>query len=264
MEKKEKDIKTQQNQEEIDILWRVLFWLGAAVLLEAFVLSVNRFFFGFKITEIWMLEPLMSLLNALQYIGLILAVAFAAWAFVAKKKNPRKGHFRFITAGFFAILSLCCILFFRIGEPCITFLLIAIPAMGGLALVYYLYQREFFVLALMSGAGIMGLWLIRANNPRYEVLVYTYLALAVCLIAALAFGAYYLQKHSGMLVIGGNSLEIFNKQSTNYKTIFITAALVLASLLLGLLASVAIAYYAIIALIVWLFVMAVYFTSKLM
>ena len=264
MGKKEKDIKAQQDQEEIDILWRVLFWLGAAVLLEAFVLVVNRFFFGFKTTEIWMLETLMSVLGSLQYIGFILAAAFAVWGLFAKRKNQRKGNFRLITAGFFAMLSVCCILFFRIGEPCITFLLIAIPAIGGLALVYYLYQREFFALSLMSGAGIMGLWLIRANNPRYTTLVYTYLALAICLIVALAAAAYYLQKHSGTLVVGEKSLEIFNKQSTNYNTIFITAALVLASFLLGLLAGVAIAYYAIIALIVWLFVMAVYFTSKLM
>ena len=264
MGKKEKEIKAQQEQQEIDILWRVLFWLGAGVLLETFVLFANRFFFSYSTSEIGMLKTVASILSALQYIGLILAAVFAAWAFFARRKNQKKGSFRFITAGFFAMLSVCCILFFRIGDASVTFLLVAIPAMAGLALVYYLYQREFFALAVISGAGILGLWLIRSSNPRYATMLYTYLALAVCLIAALTIGAYFLQKRDGTLVIGERTLQIFNKQSANYNMIFITAALVLVSFALGMIAGIAVAYYAILALVVWLFVMAVYFTSKLM
>lgn len=263
MIKSEKDLRALRDQQESEILRRVLFWLGAAVLLETFVLLGNRFYFHYLIAEIGFAEKLKYVFGALQYIGVILAVACVVWAIVARKRDTGRGVFRIILSALFASIAVCSFLFLHVGNGSVSLLLVGIPAVAGLIMIYYLYQREFFLIALMSGVGIFGLWMFRAGSSRFTLVFYAYTAIALCFFLLVTVLSIQIQKHAGNLKLRGELYPIF-KQEANYSLIWVTCGLVAVSLLLGLTLGAMVAYYALLTLVVWIFVVAVYFTSRLM
>jgi len=263
MVKSERDLRTLRDQQESEVLRRVLFWLGAAVLLEAFVLLGNRFYFHYLISELGFAKILMRLFGALQYVGVILAVACFVWAIMAKKKDNQRGFCRLIMTAFFVSIAACSFLFLQVGSGSVTLLLVGIPAVAGLIMIYYLYQREFFLVALMSGIGIFGLWMFRAGSSRYTTVFYVLTAIALCFLLFVAVLSVHMQKHAGNIKWKGELFPIL-KQDANYHLIWVTCALVALSLLLGLLLGATLAYYALLTLVIWIFIVAVYFTSRLM
>ena len=142
----------------------------------------------------------------------------------------------------------------------IQFLYIAVPAVAVLALIYYLYQHEFFLIAVLSALGILAVHLV----PRADLsalIAYGYaVALAVILAAALLFSR-KLQTSGGILKLGGKELRLFPKNA-NYAMLYVTcivvAAVLVAALLLG---SLPVLYGVMVA---WLLIMAVYYTVRLM
>ena len=72
-----------------------------------------------------------------------------------------------------------------------------VPAWAALALVYYLYQREFFLSALVSGVGVLGLWFVRHAGASS---FYTIGAVAVILVLAVMM--LWLKGHGGSLFSG--------------------------------------------------------------
>ncbi len=263
MNKDEKDLRASRDREEAEVLRRVLFWLGAAVLLETLVLLGNRFYFNYLMSEFSLVEKLNGAMKVLQFAGFAVALVFVIWALMGRRTNQHAGIARIISATFFAAISVCAILFLHVGSSSVSVLLVAIPSLGGLIMIYYLYQREFFLLATASGLGILGLWIFRTGHVNYTVFYYVYAAVLLCLLAGLSAFAVNLQKKDGVMEWHGKSIALL-KPGAHYKTIWITAGVVAAFLVLAPLLGVTFAYYAFLALIVWIFVMAVYFTSRLM
>lgn len=259
MSKDERDLKALRDQQELEILRRVLFWLGAAVLLEALVLLANRFTFH----QINTMLTMVQILEVLQYVGILLGLGFLAWAIAGRKKNPNRGVGRIISAAFFASISVCAFLFLHLGMSCVSILLVGIPAMAGLIMIYYLYQREFFVLAAISGLGMLGLWVFRSTSATYVMFYYVYSIVVLCLTVAVFVLSRRVQKEDGVLIWGKHKLEIVQPDAS-YKTVWTSCALVMAFLLASPFLGTVFAYYAFLALVVWIFVMAVYFTSRLM
>jgi len=263
MRNTEKELHMVREQQELEILRRVLFWLGAAVLLETLVLLGNRFYFHYLTTEIYLAEKLMHVLEVLQYVGLVVALAFLVWAFLGRKKDERAGICRIISAACFAAVSVCAFLFLQVGSSCVSVLLVGIPAMACLIMIYYLYQREFFVSATLSGLAILGLWIFRSASVRYTTFYYIYMVVVICLAALVLALSLRLKKEEGVFQWGEHKIALL-KPNTSYKPVWATCALVVAVLALTPLLGAAFAYYAFLALIVWIFVMAVFFTSRLM
>ncbi len=264
MKKIEKELRALRDQQESEILRRVLFWLGAAVVLEALVLLVNRFFFHYRASEIGTMYGLFNVLNVMQFLGFILAGASIIWAVIAMRKDPKRGVFRMILGAVFAAISVIAILFLHVGAASVSVLLVAIPSFGGLIMVYYLYQREFFLVAFLSGVGILGLWISKLAAGQHQTLLYTYLALGLIFTLLSAGLMFPLKKNDGTVKLGGQLMMIFMPDAS-YKAVWVTCGLVALALVLPLIAGAAvIAHYAILAIVVWLFVMAVYFTSRLM
>lgn len=263
MNKSEKELRTLRDQQEFEILRRVLFWLGAAVLLETLVLLGNRFYFHLLTTELYLLEKMMHVMEALQYVGLVVALGFLVWAFLARKKDERSGICRIISAACFAAVSVCAFLFLQIGSSSVPVLLVAIPAMAGLIMIYYLYQREFFVSATISGLAILGLWIFRAASARYLTFYYGYMVVVICLAVLVLAFSLRIKKEDGVFRWGEYKLALF-KSNASYKVLFATSALVVLFLALAPLIGSAFAYYAFLGLMIWIFVLAVYFTARLM
>lgn len=265
MNKREKELQALRDQQESEILRRVLFWLGAAVLLEALVLLGNRFYFHYLTTEIGLAGKLMYVLNALQYVGVILAIACVVWAVYARKTDEKRGIFRIVLATLLASIAVSSFLFLHIGSASIPVLLVGIPSLAGLIMIYYLYQHEFFIIAMMSGVGIFGLWVYRASigHSRYTTMYYAYAGIVLCFLILISAFAFQLKKQKGLFQWKERKIALFS-EGTNYSIIFATCALVAACLLLAFAFGAAFAYYALLVLVIWIFVLAVYFTSRLM
>lgn len=265
MSKDEKELKALRDQQELEILRRVLFWLGAAVLLEALVLLANRFYFHALTSkvELSVQAALYELFGVLQFAGVVVGLGFFVWAVLGRKQNPRSGICRFICAAFFVSISVCAFLFLHVGNGCVSILLAGIPAMAGLIMIYYLYQREFFVLATVSGLGMLGLWIFRTASARYLTFYYIYTIVVALLVAAVVILSRKVQKEKGYFTWGNHKFEIV-KPDANYKTVWFSCAFAVACLALAPILGSVFAYYAFIAMVVWIFIMAVYFTSRLM
>ena len=84
--------------------------------------------------------------------------------------------------------------------------------------------------------------------------------------ALLPGGLGHLLIHLGplfVLTLGGRKFQLFPR-NTSYGMIYLTCAVIAAAVAAALLLGTAAAYYLIFALVAWLFIMAVYYTVKLM
>lgn len=262
MNKAEKELRALRQEEEVQVYKRLLSWIGAAALLEAFVLFGNRYYFHFLTTEIGFLKSLIKVFGALQYVGIVLGIACLAWA-VSENKKDGKRFFPKILAYIFFVTALICTLFLHAGSISVPLLLAGIPTIATLTIVYYIYQKEFFIVVCITTIGILGFWLLRALGVHRVHYFYAYLLLAYCVIAAAVYFSLNLKKNAGNYVWKEKIVSVL-KSDANYNSIWVTCAAVAFLLPLSLFLGATFAYYALLCFMVWIFVMAVYFTSRLM
>lgn len=138
--------------------------------------------------------------------------------------------------------------------------LVVVPALGVLMMVYYLYQREFFASVLVGALGLLGLWMFRSfgtGTMYYGCLILPW---------SWRWSAWSWPgrpRPRTALSPWVREYQLFQPETAYlafFLTVVITAVLLLAPLALG----TAMAYYGIWAMAAWLFILAVYFTSKLM
>ena len=158
------------------------------------------------------------------------------------------------------MLSLCSHVTLAFREPGVQMLFLLVPVLAGLALVYYLYQREFFPAALSSGLSILGLWFIRyrsgALGPE-SILVLIALAALLGLLLLL-------QQREGTLPLGKGREVRMLPRNAGYWPALGSCAAGLAAMAAAVMLGGGVAYYLIFAMIVWLFGLLVYYTVKLM
>ena len=128
-----------------------------------------------------------------------------------------------------------------------------------LALIYYLYQREFFFAAVISALGLLGVKVV-PYHFGFPAIAYGYaVVLGVALVGAVVVFR-VMQAAGGKLRLKGNWVEVLPK-SANYALLYVTcgvvAAVVIAALLLG---GLAVLYGVLVA---WLLILAVYYTCLL-
>lgn len=254
-----------RNKQEDIALTRALIWFGAAMVLEFLLLLVNKYYINFTAdsASISLAMALSSVIKVTTVLGLLGA---AVCGFFGWKHIEDKGVFPFLwlvltaTALAVGISSGLIVLFYRAA---VELLYILVPAMAVLALVYYLYQREFFFSACASGVGLLGLWLVRKNSGAHNLVVILYTALGVVSLLAILLLVLNLKKNQGILTIKGNQLPILSKQC-NYLPVFLSCAISLLALTAGLLLGSAAAFYLLFVLLAWLFVLLVYYTVKMM
>ncbi|MEG2000150.1 MAG: hypothetical protein RR053_01980 [Evtepia sp.] len=255
--------QTSREQQDIEVLKRVLLWLGAAVILETIVLLVNRFYFHLRTNEMGALPTIDTILRVIPYVAVILCLALFLWAVIAKRKNPHCGISRLIGSALCAAIAVSTFLFRYVGPATVQILQVLVPALAVLMLVYYLYQHEFFAISFLSGMAILGLWIFRSGSAKYQPFFYAYLAATLVIVLAVLVFSLVLKKNHGILHFRGKEIAVFGSKA-NYSVLFLTCALTAAVSLAVLAFGTTFAYYAIFAIVVWLFVMAVYFTVRLM
>ena len=158
------------------------------------------------------------------------------------------------------ILAACAVVVRIFDVSGVKFLYIAVPVVAVLALIYYLYQREFFVSAVFCALGLLGIKLL----PRVRgasLVGYAYaVALAVLLVAAVVLFR-MMQKSQGKLTVKGAPVQVFPK-GANYALLYVTCALVAVVAIAAVMMGALTLLYGV--LVAWLLILAVYYTVRLM
>lgn len=255
--------RAAQGQKEDLMLNRILICFGTAVVVELILLLLNRYYVtprpGKEIEFQGALLAAFPTIIAVSAVGL---VASLIWLFLWHRAG--KGRmFPTIFSGVFCctlVISMVTYRFFATGVQALCGL---VPAVAVLMLIYFLYQHEFFTVTLLSGLGILGLWMFRRANGGHQTVVYGYAVLVAVLLVAAALLCRSAQKNEGVLRSGGKELRLFHKNAS-YGMVYLTCGIVAVALAAGFILGTAAAYYLIFVLVAWLFAMAVYYTVKLM
>jgi len=254
----------RKKQEDI-ALTRALIWFGAAMVLEFLLLLVNKYYVNFTAdsASITLALALGTVIKVTAAAGLVGAVLSGLWC---SKRTKADGTLFFVgmvlTAALLAV-GISSVLIVMFHRSAVQMLYLLVPAGAVLALVYYLYQKEFFFSACGVGVGMLGLWLVRKNIGVHDLLVTLYMVAGAVLLLAILLLTLKLKKDQGMLVVGEKRYEILPKQS-NFMLILLSCAVSLLALLAGLLLGSTVAFYLLFVLLGWLFVLLVYYTVKMM
>lgn len=258
----DKQQQAVRNQKEDAALNRILIWFGGAVVVEFLLLILNRYYINYLAGGISIAAAIHKALPIAIPALILLAAACALWLRAALKQGKR-GLIPGLLTGIFSALAVGSIMAFQFQGPGVQLMCTLVPAVAVLALIYYLYQREFFAITLLSALGIIGLWVIRRAEGRHPVIVYSYLAVvAVALVAALLLMR-RIQKADGLLILGRRKIRVLG-HGVNYALFYASCLVVAVALIASFALGLAAAYYLMFALVAWLFVLAVYFTVKLM
>lgn len=252
--------RTAKKQREDQALNRVLWWFGGAVVLEFFLLLLNRFYLvANNGGDVELSRGIYQFLRVFTWVCLAAAVVLGVWRFLRK----RQGGKTLVLTGCCAAAGILFVCAFVAGfwgnYGGIRFLYVCVPVAAVLVLIYYLYQREFFLVALQGGLALFALWFYYNFFGRSNGLVYAVLAAVLALTAGAVALFVVLQRGKGAL----GKVRLFSRK-TNYVPLYIAAGITVLAMLAALIFGPTAAYVAIFGVVAWLFGVAIYYTVRLM
>ena len=254
MNKKEKEVRRQQEDKALN---RALWWAGGAIVLEFLLLMLKRYYIDFRVsdTAISLALGLDKLLRVLRLAAPVAGLLALVWLFLCYKKK-QSVQLPGVAALVCVILGVCAHVAVAFREQGLQMLFLMVPVLAGVALVYYLYQKELFLCVLSGGLAVLGMWFVRYRGGFGLELALVLVGIALVLALTLL-----VKKQGGRLP--GSEVE-FLPEDTNYKLVLGTILASLLAVVLSVLMGGTIAYYLIFAMVALLFVLLVYYTVKLM
>ncbi len=253
-----KERKADKRRQEDRTLNRVLGWFGGAVVLEFLLLLLNRFYVHFDTSGVELAYGLAKLLEVLIWVGLAAAVASGVWLGLRRSRGKSlAGPAACLAAS--GVVTVCAFVARTWKDVGVQFLYVTVPVSAVLALVYWLYQREFFLIALQGGMALLGMWAYIKLFAARPGLVYGIFALALALAVGMAVLTWRLQRADGRL--GGR--QVLDK-GAGYPLLYASSAMTAAALVVALVLGRTAAFVALFAVVAWLFAAAVYYTVKMM
>lgn len=262
---KEKEKLKKQSHEESDFITnKVLTVFGGGILL-IFIASmmssgvnyVQYMAFTYKFIDVMLIVgPILVVL------GLVLSI----WQTMHSKYNVKTLFNGTGLAIFFALFTFCAYLIIAFGsERAVRAAYVTIPVFALLYLIFSVYPRDLFMCALTFSATAAFSGLIAksagSNAMGNFVAVFFAAGLVVCALTALWFAI--TRKNGGILKVGKLGIRFFEKGARG-AVIYGVCAFCAAALVIAFLATAPMAYYAMFAAIAALFVMAVYYTIKML
>ena len=262
MDKKKKAAISKQ--EDI-ALTRAMLWFAAAMVLEFLLLLVNKYYIGFTTdsASIALAQGLHVVIRVVAVLGLVLGAVGAVWCRMASIKHGELAFGSLLLSVSAFALGISCALIVVLYAAAVDLLCVLVPALAVLALVYYLYQKEFFASCLCSGIGVLGLWLVRRGSARMDLAITLYAVAGMVVLAAALVLVCCVKKNGGVLTLKGKRLALFNKQS-NYLPVILSCVFGLLALAACLVLGNTAAFYLLFGLLAWLLMLLVYYTVKLM
>ena len=241
---------------------RMLLWLAAVAVVEVVMVLINRFYLHTRVSEIGMKMPLYYVLTAFPIVGVALFVVFLLWAKKRYQEDSGKDGFLQLVLSFgFLAMGVFGFVMRNLSAATSPVVLAVIPGIGVLIMLYYLYQREFLGSAIVGALGLLGLWVYRtftAGTLYYVYLAFTVVGALVGIVLAVK-----LKETKGVWKHKEKEWTVLQPDAS-YLSYYLTVAVTVILLILPLALGAAVAYYAIWVMAAWLFILAVYFTSKLM
>ena len=238
---------------------RAMILLTVGLVAEFYLLMVNNYFVKGAVGQV------LVMMSVLKVLGIAGAAAFGAGLvlWIMRKKWTRFAPAApwLLCAGFFFAMS--SELMLKIYPQGTKAMCVLVPVAMLLGIVFLLYPREFSLQALALTAAMMAMYLIHrgGGSDNWNALVIGCSVFAALVIAALAVAVCKAGKNKGELEkLGG--LRIVS-QGGNYKLIYAVLGLCLAAIVIALFAS-GIAYYGLWVLAAATFLLAVYYTIKMM
>lgn len=261
----EKQTKAAKHKQEDIALSRALIWFAAAMVLEFLLLLVNKYYVDFSADAgaIAIALTLEKVFKAFAVAGTLAGVVCAFLYF--KRTGEKASPFLLLVAGAVLLFSgIGSVVILRFWSAGVRALSVIVPALAVLALIYYLYQKEFFLSALAVSVGMFALWMVRQNLAAHRVIFAVYAVLAAALLAAVVTVTVSAKKNGGSVSLPGRKIPLLSKKGDGYALILTSCALSLALGAAGAFLGATAAFYLLIALAAWAFVLLVYYTVKLM
>lgn len=256
-----KQAGSSKNFQDEAALNKVLCWIAGGSVLEFLLLLLNRYYNHYTVSQIELRIALGVSVKVIAIAALVLAVGAWFWR-RASIANGKSGAFLGMLTLFLLGVSISCFATWFMGGSALRMMYVAVPVIIIIALIYYLYQREFFLIACLSGIGLFGIWLsAKALGGSYAMVSYVYLALAAVVAVGGVIFCRKLQAGDGVLEFKGRQIQFFFSNA-NYVLLYVTVILNLAVLIACVLSVPSMLLIGV--LVAWLLIMAVYYTIKQM
>lgn len=253
----EKGKREQRHEQEDAAFNRMLLWLLGAVVVELFIMLVKQVYVNL-LAGVTVALVLLNFFHIFIFAGAALVIAGVVWIVL----NYRKGSPVVVpcictaaAAGLWVMSGLSYYLY-DIGMN----IMMILPAVAAvLIVVYFLYQRVFFLNTLLTAGGLLALWLHRQYYMEHPTMIRLIFAAGFVLLAAALVLSFLLYRGGGKL--GG--LRVM-PAGTSYLMTWITCGVTALCMVLALALGTAAGFYLLFALVAWEFVQAVFYTVRLM
>lgn len=253
----EKGKHEQRHEQEDATFNRMLLWLLGAVVVELFILLVKQVYVNF-IVGVTVVNVLWNFFHIFTFLGAVLTVAGIVWTVLSYRKGTSAVVPCICTAAVAGLWVLSGLGYF-LYETGMNIMMI-LPAMAAvLIVVYFLYQRVFFLNTLITAGGLLVLWLHRQYYMEHPTMLRVFFAVGFVLLAAGLVLSFLLYRGGGKL--GG--LRVM-PADTSYLMTWITCGVTALALVLALALGTAVGFYLLFVLVAWEFVQAVFYTVRLM
>ncbi len=251
--------KLTREQRDNQILRRVFYMFLVGIAAECYLLFINnRFVSADAVRLVAMYDGFL----VAGIVGLIVMALGIVLMLLKKGGDKLRRAYPWIAGlgAFFGFTSLALRGFYPMGG---SYLCVLIPILTVLGLVYFLFQREFFVITIILGGALFTVWVCRKGlgTVNWNTLAIAGSVLVLIGLACVALLTRMIQKLGGKWP-GKGKARIF-PANCDYRMLYAAYALAFAAILLALLV-VSTTYYSLWALGILLFAFAVYYTTKLM
>ncbi|MCI8475090.1 MAG: hypothetical protein HFF07_07105 [Oscillospiraceae bacterium] len=261
MDNNTKKKRAEKARAEEAALNRILCWVAGGSVLEFLLLLLNRYWSHYTAGQIDFRVALGTAVKILAVAALFCAAGAAYWWNNARR-NGRGSNLPGTLCLFMAGVSASCFAAWFVSGTGLLLMSYAVPAVVVLALIYYLYQHEFFLLACQSVLALLGIWICdKGQGGSYQMLGYAYVVIAAALVLISAWLCRKAQGDQGRVELGGKGWSLFSKDA-NYALLYAGAVVALVTLILAAIGISQMILYG--AAVAWLLIMAVYYTVKLM
>ena len=261
MDKDKKMTKAARAKAEEEALNRILCWIAGGSVLEFLLLLLNRYYYRARVSEYAIMTALDIAVKILAVAGLLCAGAAFYWWTGAKKAGKNTALPAVLSFFMLGVSAGCFAAWFFYGSG-IQLMYVAVPVAVALAVIYYLYQREFFLIACESALVLLTVWVCaKGLGGQYAMIAYVCVAVSALAIVAVAWLSRKAQTENGKLEIGGKDVRVFAKDA-NYALLYLGAIILMVVLILAAIGINQMALYAV--TVAWLLIAAVYYTMKLM
>lgn len=253
----DKGKREQRHSQEDATFNRMLLWLVGAAVVELFLLLVKHAYIN-MLLGVTIQTALMYFFKAFSIAGVVAVVAGIVWAVMSHRKGrdvKLPCILTAVAAGLW-VLSVLAYFLFDVGMDIVTIL----PAVAAvLIVVFFLYQRVFFLNALVAAGGLVALWLHRQYYSTHPGMITAFFVAGFVALALILVLTFLLRQGDGEL--GGVRLV---PAGTSYVATWITCVAAGLALVLALVLGSSAVYPLLFTLVGWVFIQAVFFTVKLM